>query len=175
MRSQTRPVQTPRPGSGIFRDEGSRWKGHLVCLLPSEPLCGWQRRVQGNRWAGLSHGPVGLHVSPQLHPQEHLSLQDGRAYSGADGDRRLASQQQQCRLAQLPLFIYRGRWLGPETRPATPYLGCTLASVPFPLPCDPLQDEEGHSEPFVQKLWEQYMDEKDAYLQELKQELGMEL
>lgn len=28
---------------------------------------------------------------------------------------------------------------------------------------------------FVQKLWEQYMDEKDEYLQELKQELGLEL
>ncbi|XP_069918719.1 translin-associated factor X-interacting protein 1 isoform X3 [Oryctolagus cuniculus] len=38
-----------------------------------------------------------------------------------------------------------------------------------------MEDEEGHSEPFVQKLWEQYMDEKDEYLQELKQELGMEL
>ena len=29
--------------------------------------------------------------------------------------------------------------------------------------------------PFVQKLWEQYMDEKDEYLQELKQELDLEL
>lgn len=37
------------------------------------------------------------------------------------------------------------------------------------------QDEEGHTVPFVQKLWEQYMDEKDKYLQELKQELGLEL
>ncbi|XP_004843071.1 translin-associated factor X-interacting protein 1 isoform X3 [Heterocephalus glaber] len=37
------------------------------------------------------------------------------------------------------------------------------------------EDEEGQSEPFVQKLWEQYMVEKDEYLQELKQELGMEL
>nr|XP_054309959.1 translin-associated factor X-interacting protein 1 isoform X7 [Pongo pygmaeus] len=38
-----------------------------------------------------------------------------------------------------------------------------------------MEDEEGQSEPFVQKLWEQYMDEKDEYLQQLKQELGMEL
>ncbi|KAM7058221.1 translin-associated factor X-interacting protein 1 isoform 3-T3 [Molossus nigricans] len=38
-----------------------------------------------------------------------------------------------------------------------------------------MEDEEGHSMPFVQKLWEQYMDEKDEYLQELKQELGLEL
>ncbi|XP_018867637.3 translin-associated factor X-interacting protein 1 isoform X7 [Gorilla gorilla gorilla] len=38
-----------------------------------------------------------------------------------------------------------------------------------------MEDEEGQSEPFVQKLWEQYMDEKDGYLQELKQELGIEL
>ncbi|CAD7689055.1 unnamed protein product [Nyctereutes procyonoides] len=37
------------------------------------------------------------------------------------------------------------------------------------------EDEEGQSTPFVQKLWEQYVDEKDEYLQELKQELGMEL
>ncbi|XP_054435022.1 translin-associated factor X-interacting protein 1 [Pteronotus mesoamericanus] len=37
------------------------------------------------------------------------------------------------------------------------------------------EDEEGQSMPFVQKLWEQYMDEKDEYLQELKQELGLEL
>lgn len=29
--------------------------------------------------------------------------------------------------------------------------------------------------PFVQKLWEQYLDEKDKYLQELKQLLGLEL
>lgn len=29
--------------------------------------------------------------------------------------------------------------------------------------------------PFVYKLWEQYMSEKDEYLQELKQELGLEL
>uniref|UniRef100_G1QYC2 Translin associated factor X interacting protein 1 n=1 Tax=Nomascus leucogenys TaxID=61853 RepID=G1QYC2_NOMLE len=34
-----------------------------------------------------------------------------------------------------------------------------------------MEDEEGQSEPFVQKLWEQYMDEKDEYLQQLKQEL----
>lgn len=39
----------------------------------------------------------------------------------------------------------------------------------------PFQDEEGQSTPFVQKLWEQYMEEKDAYLQELKLELGLEL
>ncbi|XP_019311080.2 translin-associated factor X-interacting protein 1 isoform X3 [Panthera pardus] len=38
-----------------------------------------------------------------------------------------------------------------------------------------IEDEEGQSMPFVQKLWEQYMDEKDEYLQELKQELGLEL
>ncbi|XP_041625895.1 translin-associated factor X-interacting protein 1 isoform X2 [Vulpes lagopus] len=37
------------------------------------------------------------------------------------------------------------------------------------------EDEEGQSTPFVQKLWEQSVDEKDEYLQELKQELGMEL
>uniref|UniRef100_A0A452V0F9 Translin associated factor X interacting protein 1 n=1 Tax=Ursus maritimus TaxID=29073 RepID=A0A452V0F9_URSMA len=38
-----------------------------------------------------------------------------------------------------------------------------------------IEDEEGQSMPFVQKLWEQYMDEKDEYLEELKQELGLEL
>nr|XP_012421527.1 PREDICTED: translin-associated factor X-interacting protein 1 isoform X2 [Odobenus rosmarus divergens] len=38
-----------------------------------------------------------------------------------------------------------------------------------------IEDEEGQSTPFVQKLWEQYVDEKDEYLQELKQELGLEL
>ncbi|XP_007992122.1 translin-associated factor X-interacting protein 1 isoform X5 [Chlorocebus sabaeus] len=38
-----------------------------------------------------------------------------------------------------------------------------------------MEDEEGQSEPFVQKLWEQYMDEKDEYLLQLKQELGIEL
>nr|XP_048293033.1 translin-associated factor X-interacting protein 1 isoform X4 [Myodes glareolus]XP_048293034.1 translin-associated factor X-interacting protein 1 isoform X4 [Myodes glareolus]XP_048293035.1 translin-associated factor X-interacting protein 1 isoform X4 [Myodes glareolus] len=37
-----------------------------------------------------------------------------------------------------------------------------------------IEDEEGQSEPFVQKLWEQYDNEKDAYLQELKQDLGLE-
>ncbi|KAL6080263.1 hypothetical protein STEG23_010384 [Scotinomys teguina] len=37
------------------------------------------------------------------------------------------------------------------------------------------EDEEGQSEPFVQKLWEQYDNEKEAYLQELKQDLGLEL
>ncbi|KAM5297947.1 translin-associated factor X-interacting protein 1 isoform 2-T2 [Glossophaga mutica] len=37
------------------------------------------------------------------------------------------------------------------------------------------EDEEGQSTPFVRMLWEQYMDEKDEYLQELKQELGLEL
>ncbi|XP_047648503.1 translin-associated factor X-interacting protein 1 isoform X2 [Phacochoerus africanus] len=37
------------------------------------------------------------------------------------------------------------------------------------------EDEEGQSMPFVQKLWEQYMEEKDAYIQELKLELGLEL
>ncbi|XP_062968212.1 translin-associated factor X-interacting protein 1 [Cynocephalus volans] len=37
------------------------------------------------------------------------------------------------------------------------------------------EDKEGQSEPFVQKLWEQYMCEKDEYLQEIKQELGLEL
>lgn len=39
----------------------------------------------------------------------------------------------------------------------------------------PSQDEEGQSMPFVRMLWEQYMEEKDEYLQELKQELGLEL
>ncbi|XP_074170810.1 translin-associated factor X-interacting protein 1 isoform X2 [Rhinolophus sinicus] len=38
-----------------------------------------------------------------------------------------------------------------------------------------IEDEEGQSVPFVQKLWEQYLDEKDKYLQELKQLLGLEL
>lgn len=38
-----------------------------------------------------------------------------------------------------------------------------------------MEDAEGQSMPFVQKLWEQYMDEKDEYLKELKQELGLEL
>uniref|UniRef100_A0A8C5XM37 Translin associated factor X interacting protein 1 n=1 Tax=Microcebus murinus TaxID=30608 RepID=A0A8C5XM37_MICMU len=37
-----------------------------------------------------------------------------------------------------------------------------------------LEDEEGRNEPFVQRLWEQYVEEKDEYLQELKQELGIE-
>ncbi|XP_037672302.1 translin-associated factor X-interacting protein 1 isoform X2 [Choloepus didactylus] len=37
------------------------------------------------------------------------------------------------------------------------------------------ENEEGQSEPFVQKLWEQYMDEKEVYMQEIKQELGLEL
>ncbi|XP_036897366.1 translin-associated factor X-interacting protein 1 isoform X2 [Sturnira hondurensis] len=37
------------------------------------------------------------------------------------------------------------------------------------------EDEEDQSMPFVRMLWEQYMDEKDEYLQELKQELGLEL
>ncbi|XP_015443165.1 translin-associated factor X-interacting protein 1 isoform X2 [Pteropus alecto] len=37
------------------------------------------------------------------------------------------------------------------------------------------EDEEGQSRPFVQQLWEQYLEEKDDYLQELKQELGLEL
>ncbi|XP_045047874.2 translin-associated factor X-interacting protein 1 isoform X3 [Desmodus rotundus] len=38
-----------------------------------------------------------------------------------------------------------------------------------------MEDEEGQSTPFVRMLWEQYVDEKDEYLQELKQELGLEL
>ncbi|KAM5208054.1 translin-associated factor X-interacting protein 1 isoform 4-T4 [Hipposideros larvatus] len=38
-----------------------------------------------------------------------------------------------------------------------------------------IEDEEGQSVPFVQKLWEQYLDEKDKYLKELKQQLGLEL
>ncbi|KAL1784944.1 translin-associated factor X-interacting protein 1 [Sigmodon hispidus] len=37
------------------------------------------------------------------------------------------------------------------------------------------EDAEGQSEPFVQKLWEQYENEKETYLQELKQELGIDL
>ncbi|GAB1293587.1 Translin-associated factor X-interacting protein 1 [Apodemus speciosus] len=36
------------------------------------------------------------------------------------------------------------------------------------------EDEEGQSEPLVQKLWEQYENEKEAYLGELRQELGLE-
>lgn len=39
----------------------------------------------------------------------------------------------------------------------------------------PAQNEEGQSPPFVQKIWEQYVDEKAEYLDELKQELGLEL
>ncbi|XP_042556544.1 translin-associated factor X-interacting protein 1 [Dipodomys spectabilis] len=38
-----------------------------------------------------------------------------------------------------------------------------------------MESEEGQSEPFVQKLWEQYMAEKEEYLQELKQQLGLKL
>ncbi|XP_060041315.1 translin-associated factor X-interacting protein 1 isoform X2 [Erinaceus europaeus] len=38
-----------------------------------------------------------------------------------------------------------------------------------------LEDEEGQGTPFIQKLWEQYTAEKDEYLQDLKQELGLEL
>ncbi|XP_017499810.2 translin-associated factor X-interacting protein 1 isoform X2 [Manis javanica] len=38
-----------------------------------------------------------------------------------------------------------------------------------------MEDEEGQSVPFVQKLWKQYLDEKDGYLQELKHQLGLEL
>uniref|UniRef100_F7IEN2 Translin associated factor X interacting protein 1 n=2 Tax=Callithrix jacchus TaxID=9483 RepID=F7IEN2_CALJA len=38
-----------------------------------------------------------------------------------------------------------------------------------------MEDEEGQSEPFVQKLWKQYMNEKAEYLQQLKQELCKEL
>ncbi|XP_054956318.1 translin-associated factor X-interacting protein 1 isoform X16 [Pan paniscus] len=41
-------------------------------------------------------------------PQEYLPSQDRRANPGADGGRGLASQQQQCRLAQLPLTVYGG-------------------------------------------------------------------
>ncbi|XP_051057437.1 translin-associated factor X-interacting protein 1 [Phodopus roborovskii] len=37
------------------------------------------------------------------------------------------------------------------------------------------EDEEGQSEPFVQKIWEQYDNEKEAYLQELKQDLGLDV
>ncbi|XP_023374671.1 translin-associated factor X-interacting protein 1 [Otolemur garnettii] len=37
-----------------------------------------------------------------------------------------------------------------------------------------MEDEEGRREPFVRKVWEQYLEEKDEYLQEIKQELGME-
>ncbi|XP_031197093.1 translin-associated factor X-interacting protein 1 isoform X6 [Mastomys coucha] len=36
------------------------------------------------------------------------------------------------------------------------------------------EDEEGQSEPLVQKLWEQYEHEKEVYLEELKQELGLD-
>uniref|UniRef100_A0A8C9QB83 Translin associated factor X interacting protein 1 n=1 Tax=Spermophilus dauricus TaxID=99837 RepID=A0A8C9QB83_SPEDA len=38
-----------------------------------------------------------------------------------------------------------------------------------------MENEEGQSDPFVQKLWQQYVIEKDEYLRELKQELGLEL
>ncbi|XP_076988874.1 translin-associated factor X-interacting protein 1 isoform X1 [Tamandua tetradactyla] len=38
-----------------------------------------------------------------------------------------------------------------------------------------MENEEGQSEPFVQKLWEQYVAEKEAYMQEIKEELGLEL
>ncbi|XP_045674389.1 translin-associated factor X-interacting protein 1 isoform X1 [Phyllostomus hastatus] len=37
------------------------------------------------------------------------------------------------------------------------------------------EDEEGQVTPFVRMLWEQYVEEKDEYLQELKQDLGLEL
>ncbi|XP_004600962.2 translin-associated factor X-interacting protein 1 [Sorex araneus] len=37
------------------------------------------------------------------------------------------------------------------------------------------EDEEGQSTLFVQKIWEQYMNEKAEYLEEFKQELGLEL
>lgn len=47
--------------------------------------------------------------------------------------------------------------------------GLTLPS-PIPHP----QDEEGQSEPLVQRLWEQYESEKEIYLEELKQELGLD-
>lgn len=51
-----------------------------------------------------------------------------------------------------------------------------LLSNSLPLAFSPTpQDEEGQSEPFVQKLWEQYENEKEVYLQELKQELGMDM
>ncbi|KAM4833390.1 translin-associated factor X-interacting protein 1 isoform 2-T2 [Thomomys bottae] len=36
-----------------------------------------------------------------------------------------------------------------------------------------IETEEGQSEPFVQKLWEQYEKEKEEYLQEIKQQLGL--
>uniref|UniRef100_A0A8C6HCE3 Translin-associated factor X (Tsnax) interacting protein 1 n=1 Tax=Mus spicilegus TaxID=10103 RepID=A0A8C6HCE3_MUSSI len=36
------------------------------------------------------------------------------------------------------------------------------------------EDEEGQSEPFVQRLWEQYESDKEAYLEELKQELDLD-
>ncbi|XP_014403311.1 PREDICTED: translin-associated factor X-interacting protein 1 isoform X3 [Myotis brandtii] len=38
-----------------------------------------------------------------------------------------------------------------------------------------VEDEEGQTMPFVHKLWDQYMSEKDEYLQEIKQALGLEL
>ncbi|KAF6079780.1 translin associated factor X interacting protein 1 [Phyllostomus discolor] len=37
------------------------------------------------------------------------------------------------------------------------------------------EDEEGQVTPFMRMLWEQYVEEKDEYLQELKQDLGLEL
>ena len=63
----------------------------------------------------------------------------------------------------------------PGTCPALPWPLLDPNRCVLTLPYGPSQDEEGQSMPFVQKLWEQYMDEKDEYLQELKQELGLEL
>lgn len=62
--------------------------------------------------------------------------------------------------------------MGPRNLPSP-----NLASAHVFSPClvAPSQDEEGQSVPFVQKLWEQYTVEKDEYLNELKQELGLEL
>lgn len=44
----------------------------------------------------------------------------------------------------------------------------------MPSPIPDAQDEEGQSEPFVQRLWEQYESDKEAYLEELKQELDLD-
>lgn len=64
---------------------------------------------------------------------------------------------------------------GPRICPALTWPLPRLAHVSSPCLVAPSQDEGGQSVPFVQKLWEQYMVEKDEYLNELKQELGLEL
>lgn len=72
------------------------------------------------------------------------------------------------------LFMEVGMWVWELAWPL-PQPWLDPGQYALPLTCGPSQDEEGQSEPFVQKLWEQYMDEKDEYLLQLKQELGIEL